>query len=423
MRFKNISDITMWRLCIGCGACAYACPERAISLIDVVKDGIRPYIMKEVCKSCGECLKVCPGLGISHVTALDAFESNTETARYWGPIKEVWEGFAADPDFRFHGSSGGLATALAAYCLEHEEIDTILHAARDEAKSWQNRTVVSRSRKDLLNRTGSRYSPASPCEAFKTIETCQRGAVFIGKPCDIQGLRKAEKISTELPGKVSLAIGIFCAGTPSTQGILDLLKLHGIDLEQVSDLRYRGRGWPGMFSVYLNGHEEPSLQIPYLEAWGFLQQFRPYRCHLCPDATSEFADISCGDPWYRDRDKDDLGYSLVLVRTEAGRIIISRAIEHGYVVLQHANPDIIEKSQKNVLEKRRAIWGRMLMMKFFGIPTPKFEGFHLFENWCKLSLKDKARSTLGTGRRIISRKYYLPLVNTERTNISDNDEK
>ena len=59
--------------------------------------------------------------------------------------------------------------------------------------------------------------------------------------------------------------------------------------------------------------------MSYMESWGFLQRYRPYRCYLCPDGTGELADLSCGDPWYREILEDEPGHSLVVVRTERGK--------------------------------------------------------------------------------------------------------
>jgi hypothetical protein len=61
------------------------------------------------------------------------------------------------------------------------------------------------------------------------------------------------------------------------------------------------------------------------------------------------------------------------------------------------------------LNKRGAIWGRLLAFKLLGLPTTKLKGFSLFKNWCCLPWNDKLRSTLGTLRRIRTRKYFLPL--------------
>jgi coenzyme F420 hydrogenase subunit beta len=219
----------------------------------------------------------------------------------------------------------------------------------------------------------------------------------------------AQAISPEFDNKASFAIGFFCAGTPSTRGTLDLLREHRIDPDEISELRYRGMGWPGMAAVWRKNDNDPFFQVSYKDSWGFVQKYRPFRCYLCPDLTAEFADISVGDPWYREVRENEPGQSLILIRTEKGREIFQEAIESGYVKAVRAEPDILYKSQKNLLGKRQAIWGRLLAMKILGIPYPRLEGFHLFENWLDLPLKEKVKSVVGTARRIVQRNYRKPL--------------
>lgn len=409
MKLRNAKDIAAWRLCIGCGACTYICPENKIKLVDVINDGIRPDFDSEDCADCEECMKVCLGYGTIHNHLNGTSGLIPELKEEWGPVLEIWEGYAIDNDIRYNGSSGGLASALALYCLEKEGMHGVLHTGSNEKKPWMNKTVFSRKRAEILDRTGSRYSPASPCDGLGKIESAPSQCVFIGKPCDVTGLRKAQSLRPELDKKTGVAIGIFCAGTPSTQGTLDLLKNLNINPEEVEEIRYRGKGWPGMFAVRLKGNKEPILKMPYMDSWGFVQKYRPYRCYLCPDGTSEFADISCGDPWYREIKEGEKGYSLVLVRTERGREILQGAMKEEYVHLKKVAPEILVRSQKNLLSKRGAIWGRVLVMKMFFIPSPKYKGFSLFKNWMKLPIGEKVRSILGTARRIIQRKYYNPL--------------
>lgn len=408
LRTKNVKGVVAQRLCVGCGACAYVCPKNKLKLVDVVSDGIRPIYNGNGCAHCEECLKVCPGYETIHHPLEDRTGLIPGLHKGWGTIREIWEGHAADAEVRYSGSSGGLATALALYCLEKEGMHGALHIGADPMHPWKNLTVLSRHRNDLLSRTGSRYSPASPCDGLNRIEQALGPCVFIGKPCDVAGLRKAQLLRPELDKNVGVAIGIFCAGTPSTQGTLELLRRLNTDPKEVEEIRYRGKGWPGIAAIRLRGQNMPSYQMSYMESWGFLQKYRPYRCYLCPDGTSEFADVSCGDPWYREIQEEAPGYSLVLVRTQRGREIVHGAMEAGYAVLKRANPQTLEESQKNLLAKRRAIWGRIMVMKAFGVPTPRLKGFCLFENWCKLPIKEKGRSILGTARRIMQRRYYKP---------------
>lgn len=401
-----MQDVTEWGLCIGCGACAYACPEN-ITLVNVLNEGIRPKLAQNPCGECNDCLKVCPGINVIHSNESGRDDVLAGLMTSWGPVLEIWEGHAADPEVRYTGSSGGLASAIALYCIEQEAMHGLLHIGADKKTPLINETVLSVSRADIVARTGSRYAPASPCDGLSMVAAAPAPCAFIGKPCDVTAVTMACSLKGELAQKVGVTIGIFCAGTPSSKGTLDLLEKQGIDPQTVQEIRYRGKGWPGKFSVKIKGEQTPREVMTYMDSWGFLQKYRPYRCHLCPDPTSEFADIACGDPWYRSVEEGEPGQSMAVVRTERGREILRGAMEKGYVILKKADPSILEKSQREILEKRGAVWGRILALKMLGIPTPKLRGFSLFQNWLKLAFKEQVRSIVGTLRRILLRRYYL----------------
>jgi len=402
-------DVASWRLCVGCGACACACSKDRITLVDIPEDGIRPHLDEKACDECGKCVEVCPGYATIHPPGCGTGGSDAGFREDFGPVLEIWEGYAGDDEIRYHGSSGGITSALALYCIEKEGMQGALHTGGDPGMPWKNRTVFSTTRSELLSCTGSRYSPASPCDGLRRIESSTGPCVFIGKPCDVVGTRMSQTVRNGLDRNIGLKIAFFCAGTPSTSGLLALLNHHNVEPGSVEEIRFRGKGWPGNFTVKTHDGGCRTTEMSYMESWGFLQRYRPYRCHLCPDGTGEFADLSCGDPWYREITEDEPGHSLVVVRTERGRRILRSAEEAGYVHLKRLDPGKLVDSQINLLGKRRAIFGRLLAMRLFGLPIPKLVGFSLFENWRKLPLKEKVRSTVGTARRIIIRRYYRKL--------------
>jgi coenzyme F420 hydrogenase subunit beta len=409
-RFQNAMEVARWRLCVGCGTCFSVCPEHKIVLVDIEEDGIRPIIRSGPCGSCGICLDACPGI----ITCLPAERKRAAAAderseKRWGAVMELWEGYASDPQIRFMGSSGGLCTALSLFCLERGFADGVLHIGNDSERPWKNYTYRSVNRAELLARTGSRYAPASPGGGLQLIEDAAGPSVFIGKPCDIAGLKMAQTLRPGLARKTALSIGFFCAGTPSTNGTLELLRQYGIGPEEVAELRYRGMGWPGAARMVFKDARRQPLEVSYNDSWGFIQKYRPFRCYLCPDLTAEFADISVGDPWYRETGESEPGRSLVLIRTERGREIFHHAIGQGYVSADPCSANVILRSQKNLLGKRQAIWGRLLAMKLLGVPYPNLRGFHLLQNWLDLPAKEKVKSIVGTGRRIIQRNYFKPL--------------
>src|SRR5262245_43153214 len=126
MRVNNIKEVVDWRLCLGCGVCAYICPEKKIKLVDMINDGIRPVVADEGCGPSCECLRACPGNEISHLPFPPLRKPIAELQQGWGPVLEIWEGYAGDQEIRFNGSSAGLATALALYCLEKEGMHGVM---------------------------------------------------------------------------------------------------------------------------------------------------------------------------------------------------------------------------------------------------------------------------------------------------------
>lgn len=404
-----MQDLAAWRLCLGCGACAYICPEKNLRLLNVEEEGIRPQAIDPLkCQSCCECLQVCPAYENDHRHLNAAPGLIPELIPACGPVLEIWEGHASDPEIRLAGASGGVLTALALHGLAQRGMHGILHIADNPQDPLRNQTMMSRNRDDLLSKTGSRYAPASACDSLHRIETAGGPCVFIGQPSEVTALRKAQRLRSGLDRKVGLALSFFCAGSPASAGTLDLIHKLGVDPIEVGQIRYRGQGWPGMFSITLKGQSSPAAQMTYQDSWAFLQKYRPYSTHLCPDGTGEDADISCGDPWYRRPQDGEPGSSLIVVRTELGREMLRSARESGSLQLQPSDPEKVLLSQPGLVAKRSAVGGRLLAFRILGLPTPRLQGFNLYRNWVKLPFDDKIKSTLGTLRRIIQRKYYRP---------------
>ena len=157
------------------------------------------------------------------------------------------------------------------------------------------------------------------------------------------------------------------------------------------------------------GTAGPCAQISYRESWGFLQAFRSWAANLWPDGTGELADISCGDPWYVEPDGQNPGLSLVVARTSWGREVVERACRAGYLTLQSAEPWKLVRSQKGLLQKKGAVWGRRLALRLMGLPVTLFRGLDLFHCWRLLPAGQKLRPVFGTWRRILQRRLYRPL--------------
>jgi coenzyme F420 hydrogenase subunit beta len=407
-RIRTIADVARWRMCCGCGLCEAVCPNGAVRLVDVEDQGLRPATDPAKCQQCGRCLQVCPGLGLSVEAAVDG--ALAELAPDWGPVLEVWEGHACDPRIRLQASSGGAATALSLFCIEKKGFGGVLHIGPASGDPLLNVAAVSRDREQLMKKVGSRYAPAAPCAGLTMLNASEAPYVFAGKPCDVAAIGKWRRSEFGREGLIGLTLSIFCAGTPSTRGSEKILEALGTRREDVAEFRYRGFGWPGEATAVLKRPAGEERRMTYARAWGeILTGYVCLRCRLCPDATGQFADLSCGDPWYRRPDGNDPGRSLVLVRTERGRAILHEAMQAGYLQLEQVSPTVLPASQLSLLEKRRQLWGRLTAMSLMRVPTPRYGGFPLFLNWMGLSWLQKMRSLLGTARRVMTRQLGKPV--------------
>jgi len=392
-RIRDIADVVERRLCTGCGACAYVDP--GLEMVDDLEVGRRPLGRSR------RGLDVCPGVGLAHEGQSSGVLS--DLAAGWGPVLNVYEGYAADPEIRFLGSSGGAATALALFALERAGMHGVLHIRARRDVAWLNETVLSRSRAELVEATGSRYAPASPCDGLGQIEAAPAPCVFIGKPCDVAAAHRAARLNPALDTRLGLSIAIFCAGTPSAAATLDLIRSLGIEEPtSVDSVRYRGRGWPGRFRARLGEHE---VSESYAASWHVLQSRRQWRCYVCADHTGEFADVAVGDPWYREIAEGEPGRSLVLARTERGRAFVENAVSQGYLVLEPADPGILAASQPELLRARGSVWGRILATRLLGVAAPRYRGMPMLRFWFReLSWWEKLQSIAGTVRRVFRKR-------------------
>lgn len=396
-------------LCTGCGACAGAFP----GLIRMVEDpvhGRRPVVAPGPDGRCAadRAERLCAGA----CTSWRGLDRSDAIDRDWGPVLAAWEGWAADPGIRHRGSSGGAVTALATFALSSGEAGGVAHIAARADDPRLNEAVISRDRAGLLRGAGSRYAQASPAESLGAIAAGADRVAFVGKPCDVASVRKAMDRDAALADKIPLTIAIFCAGAPNLVATGRLLDRLGVPKDgQLVDLRYRGRGWPGLMQaawIDESGVRHETEGMSYAEGWGqVLQSERRWRCRVCADHTGAFADISVGDPWHAPPAREtDAGRSLIVARTARGRAFVEAAIRAGVLVGEARPRDVIARAQPNLKATHAAVWGRRAALRLVGLPAPRDAGLRLLPLWLGLPLRQKAQSIVGTWKRVLRERLW-----------------
>lgn len=411
---NTIQDVVSKHLCMGCGTCAAAKPD-SVRMVDTLKHGRRPLIASDLSDQDSRKLAAtCPGRAINAAARHLNSDASTYDFDAWGPVLEVWEGHATDADLRFRGSSGGVVSALSLFCLEQKEFEGAVQTRARKQQPLFNESVVSTTRQDVVSATASRYAPASPCERLADVKQSGKQHVFVGKPCDVAGAANLASVDPKLKENIGLSISIFCAGTPSTAATQELMTHLGVQPEdEIIDVRYRGKGWPGRMTVTYRSAKTgktESSSVPYAEGWGkILQQHTQWRCRLCADHLGEHADLSVGDPWYKPIAEGDQGQSLILVRTERGRQILREAMQAGVLNIARRSLEELKASQPNLERVRGAVFARNIVARALGAAAPSYAGSRLGQVWIRaLSPTEKLKSVTGTVKRLITKGLLRP---------------
>jgi coenzyme F420 hydrogenase subunit beta len=406
----DLRSIVQQHLCMGCGACAAARPD-VVKMIDTEGHGRRPLIKPGAAPEITESLaEICPGREIGFAPA------RTYDEAAWGPVLEVWEGHATDAALRFSGSSGGVVSALALYCVESETVAGAVQVRARKDQPLLNETVISKTRDDILEASASRYSPASPCEKLAEVRRDGRKHMFVGKPCDVAGATRLMDADQSLRKSIALTVSIFCAGTPSKAATRELIRAMDVSEEaHVDSVRYRGLGWPGRMTVQFREKDQDrveSASMSYADGWGkILQKHTQWRCRLCADHIGEHADLSVGDPWYRPIGENEPGDSLIVVRTERGRRILRAAVEAGYLDIEARNLETLAASQPNLERTKGAVFARCITARLVGAAAPVYRGGAMHRVWWRaLTPVAKLKSVLGTLKRIFRKRILSPEI-------------
>ena len=267
--------------------------------------------------------KICPSLNVVHDGKLKKEE------RIWGRIVGLYEGFSTDEAIRTKSSSGGIISALAVHLLESGKVDAVLHVGGDVDDYKRNSLRISKTRDEVMQNSSSRYAPALIFnKIFALLEESTDVYCFIGKPCDIAGLQNFIKLYPVYKDRFKVTISIVCAGMPNFKGTENLIDSFKPEYP-ISNLLYRGNGWPGFFSF--SDKNSNYYKTSYNDSWGkVLNKHLAFRCKICPEGIGMLADIAVGDAWetkdgYPDFTEKE-GSSLIITRTSVGQSIVNDAL-------------------------------------------------------------------------------------------------
>ncbi len=332
----SVKKITDNALCTACGACAGLCPVHAIQMKENPAGFLQAEVDPSACILCGKCLKICPSYSENPL-----FTSSEDI--FHGTSVNGYVGYAADPEIRRRGQSGGVVTALLLYLLEQQAVDGAVVNVFD-AETQRPKAILAKSREELLKGCGSYYSQSAVVEAILSHQEEKTAAVVLG--CQAESLRL---IRERLPGcsLPEYTIGLICAGQNSGRMVDDLLQMAGCPAEdeKIQYFRFRDKlcgGWPG--NVHMSSPNR-EYSLPKERRHELKSVYESYRCLSCYDQMNIYSDIVCGDPWHIAGKDVPEGNSVVISRTEKGDRLLQDACRDGAICLEPLSVDAIFTGQ------------------------------------------------------------------------------
>jgi len=350
-------------LCIGCGLCQSVAGKDAVRVTKTVSGYLQPVVEGELDhETVDRIYQVCPGTRIEGLPER-LIEDDTRHDNVWGPWRRIVRGWAGDSEVRFEGSTGGVLTALGKYLLESKRVEFILQVKTSASEPSFGDATLSFTETDVFESAGSRYGPAAPLTDINAALERDQPFAFIAKPCDVSALRNYAKQDERVDRLVRYMLVMVCGGYGTPQGTIEFYRRVGIDPQQVTALRYRGRGCPGPTRVETG---DKAQEFHYIDYWGEDETTwtLPFRCKICPDGIGEAADIAAADSWIgggpnRVDSVDDPGTNALIARTKAGEELIAAAAAAGALTLEHdIVPDILSVYQPHQVNKKYAAWAR-----------------------------------------------------------------
>lgn len=347
--------------CCLCGTCIGICP---VSRIIASDEKITCNEIK--CIHCGKCIAVCPGNGFDYYTEnkklfhADSLGVHNE----FGYYKRIIKGYANNARIRDKASSGGALTALSCYLLDNREVDYVVGVVNNGSDC---RVEAIRTTEEAICAAQSKYVFLPVNSILQYIRKNHGRYMFVGLPCQIEGMRNAAKTDPLIAERIVIYAGLFCGFNLSALATDYLIKKSGIDEDSILSVEYRAKenGKTG-FKITSNKKEF------FISKHGYTILNAVYsreRCWKCYDFTAEFADISFGDAW-----EEKNGYSRIIVRSEKAEQFVKELCETGYISIFPSGEEDIYNTQERIVNfKKKDIIVRKELLKDFPVNNVEYQ--------------------------------------------------
>ncbi len=329
--FLNLmEEVLAPRRCHRCGGCVAFCTAINFGALEMGEDGRPRYKDQNKCIECGLCYEICP--------AIEDLRDETKKRLSWtepmGRVLETTVARARDPGLWTHARDGGVVTALLLHLFDIGRIDgAVVNKVMAPFTCWP---WVATNRQEIIEGGGIHFDASPGVSLFgeqyaayppylqlimPLAKQGLRRLAFVGRPCQIETMRRMETLGLVPSEAIKYHFGLFCMGNfrfgEPEQAALE--QIGGFKWEEVRRVNFK----EGL-QVHLK--KGGIITIPFAD----LDFMKRLACRHCDDYSAEFADISVGGLGAVE------GWSTVILRTPVGRALFTDAGEAKLEVFKHA---------------------------------------------------------------------------------------
>lgn len=357
---NKISQIVDSGLCTGCGACTALNPKGLQMSWD--EYGFLIPKMTEEYKYVGE-EKVCP----FNINPENSVRTEDEIAELFlttspkhdkevGRYINTYVGYS--DKYRMTSSSGGLATYIAEQLLIRGEVDAVamVQSTGHTPDRFDFRLITNP--KDLTKGSKTKYYPVTYARILEEIKVFPGRVAISGVGCFIKAIRLLQYYEPVFRDKIVFTIGIICGGVKSAFFSDYLAQKAGCKGEYRNpEFRVKSHNNNNALDYSYACTDAESDQVHLLrmrtvgDMWGS-GYFKANACDFCDDVTTELADVSLGDAWLPEYQKDDNGHNVVVTRSKTADDIIQEGIKSGDLVATELKFDRFLRSQRGSFNHR-----------------------------------------------------------------------